>query len=1247
MQQQQHMQQQMQQQQQQQQQQRSGVAPAAALAPTRPAGAAPRALSAAVISVLSTLTRVTAAVGSSGLVALSVQRELPELPRGLQLAFEFAPDGTPRVPGGDHDFSLTAETALVRAQLLAPEPAEYIAPSWGPRARPPERPLSPLLRVDAVAEAAAQAAIDAELARMGAAAAAAAATAAAAADLPPGPLTAGLSVPAPRDRVPPRALDGVRAAVQAGVRAAAAVPTETGETRRHARGSSRRVNGFAGLHRAAAVTPARNSDAAIASATEATVAAATTVGGPIAMTDADLMQQQQQQQVHDASSAIVPDEVMAYLRGAVEQVERDWTTQRAYMEHQHTLARNDLARRPATMSSAQLHARMQQMQVEHAAEMEAMRAHFAQTRQNTIASCEREISHYRLAVRSMDPASRAEYDESLRKQVAERQRNAAAALNATQAASAGAAARFEQQNQIVQQQQQLAKRAAPAKSHKASAAAAVRAAAAAQTLVPPPRPTASPSAPAPPPPSALRLMTPTARQLGPGEAVVLGTPGTAAPVYLPAPYATLSAQGCLSHLTAAALLPWAALASLADAVDPRSEGSSANAGASAASAEADAPGKYRPLTLDALRHITWVVAGARAAMLEAAGRTGAVAASAADSAALTTPVLAPPGAPSEASDSFIMASASASFDEAALRAAELDAAAAAASAAAANTAAAEAPVAPAYVRALLPDLRSLQCFLLSLVTNVSMTVLIYDPQQLAAPARVPKPSVSTDPPSDAQLQGRAAAGKTAAGDSAGSGASMRGLSAGAAGEAKPAKPDDKDGSDGDNDDEDDWVCAVCGGGESVVGNAIMLCDGPCSLAFHQLCVKVSEVPRGDWSCQDCTAGRPSAYADGDSQRGRGGRGGRNSVSAAKAAKAGVKRGRTPGVGVSVAAAALNAAIVRWDIAANSAKQMVQRQNEFVRQHRAARTLRGPRTSADEFTWTSNCDYLSGGLTSLLPRPAGAHPLAALDTMGIAGETGAAAVPGANSTPTGNAAGANSNALVLGGTWMAPATARGSSAAATAAAAHDASLAGSTCTVPGVNGVPLPTGYVSKSEESAESAEQFWAHFEPFFAWEELFDLLPPPPTATFAALTAPLPGETAHARRRRLHAMRRSQLLMAGDASPSEDEAGMDLARSHAVAALLPRADTLLNEEEEDDAFAEAEEVAAAALAAAEKATANGRRVTSASAAAAATAARAVRASATARARANGRPGASTGRKLGMSDDDEDDGYRSAHAMVD
>ena len=45
-------------------------------------------------------------------------------------------------------------------------------------------------------------------------------------------------------------------------------------------------------------------------------------------------------------------------------------------------------------------------------------------------------------------------------------------------------------------------------------------------------------------------------------------------------------------------------------------------------------------------------------------------------------------------------------------------------------------------------------------------------------------------------------------------------------------------------------CAVCGDGQSVPPNLIVLCDR-CDVAVHQLCYGTGPLPAGDWLCEPC------------------------------------------------------------------------------------------------------------------------------------------------------------------------------------------------------------------------------------------------------------------------------------------------------------------------------------------------------------------------------------------------------------
>ncbi len=48
------------------------------------------------------------------------------------------------------------------------------------------------------------------------------------------------------------------------------------------------------------------------------------------------------------------------------------------------------------------------------------------------------------------------------------------------------------------------------------------------------------------------------------------------------------------------------------------------------------------------------------------------------------------------------------------------------------------------------------------------------------------------------------------------------------------------------------VCGVCGGGESLDGDPIVLCDGTgCDVAAHAGCFGMKEVPAGEWLCDTC------------------------------------------------------------------------------------------------------------------------------------------------------------------------------------------------------------------------------------------------------------------------------------------------------------------------------------------------------------------------------------------------------------
>jgi hypothetical protein len=50
--------------------------------------------------------------------------------------------------------------------------------------------------------------------------------------------------------------------------------------------------------------------------------------------------------------------------------------------------------------------------------------------------------------------------------------------------------------------------------------------------------------------------------------------------------------------------------------------------------------------------------------------------------------------------------------------------------------------------------------------------------------------------------------------------------------------------------DEDVPCCVCGDREWEDGNAIVFCDG-CSIAVHQECVGLPDVPEGEWLCDRC------------------------------------------------------------------------------------------------------------------------------------------------------------------------------------------------------------------------------------------------------------------------------------------------------------------------------------------------------------------------------------------------------------
>ena len=53
---------------------------------------------------------------------------------------------------------------------------------------------------------------------------------------------------------------------------------------------------------------------------------------------------------------------------------------------------------------------------------------------------------------------------------------------------------------------------------------------------------------------------------------------------------------------------------------------------------------------------------------------------------------------------------------------------------------------------------------------------------------------------------------------------------------------------------EDIICTECGGGDSIAGNDILLCDGlNCLRCYHQQCCGEADVPAGAWLCSTCVA----------------------------------------------------------------------------------------------------------------------------------------------------------------------------------------------------------------------------------------------------------------------------------------------------------------------------------------------------------------------------------------------------------
>lgn len=56
-------------------------------------------------------------------------------------------------------------------------------------------------------------------------------------------------------------------------------------------------------------------------------------------------------------------------------------------------------------------------------------------------------------------------------------------------------------------------------------------------------------------------------------------------------------------------------------------------------------------------------------------------------------------------------------------------------------------------------------------------------------------------------------------------------------------------------DNNDWLCGICGmfEGDAYV-DKLLLCDGPCLRSFHMGCLDMTELPEGDWLCEECSSG---------------------------------------------------------------------------------------------------------------------------------------------------------------------------------------------------------------------------------------------------------------------------------------------------------------------------------------------------------------------------------------------------------
>ena len=77
-------------------------------------------------------------------------------------------------------------------------------------------------------------------------------------------------------------------------------------------------------------------------------------------------------------------------------------------------------------------------------------------------------------------------------------------------------------------------------------------------------------------------------------------------------------------------------------------------------------------------------------------------------------------------------------------------------------------------------------------------------------------------------------------------------------EGEEEEGEEEEGEEGEGEEEEeDVVCDLCGSGEEVEGNLILLCDGTawdgheCLAALHRDCVGLDSIPEGDWFCPVC------------------------------------------------------------------------------------------------------------------------------------------------------------------------------------------------------------------------------------------------------------------------------------------------------------------------------------------------------------------------------------------------------------